>query len=106
MKIHNEASNIFSFGVRSDFIEISLRIANKIKKEESTILKSSKADGINNKKETKKRAEKLLSLLSPFRLVIKFVTKREATNSNNITLFWIPFNQENEVFEVTSTVWI
>jgi hypothetical protein len=69
-------------------------------------LKSSKAEGMNNRKETKKRAEKLLSLLNPFRFVIKLVIKREATNRNKITLFCTPSNHENEVIEVTSTVWI
>jgi hypothetical protein len=38
--------------VSSDFIEINLRMANKIKKEESTILKLSKDEGINNRNET------------------------------------------------------
>lgn len=87
MKIHNEASNIFSFGVSNDFIEINLRMANKMKKEDSINLKLSNAEGINNKKETKKSTEKLLSLLNPFRFVIKFVTKSDATKSTKITTF-------------------
>jgi hypothetical protein len=78
-------------------------MANKTKKEANTILKLSKAEGINNRKETKKRAEKLLSLLNPFRFVIKFVINSEAIKSTKmIPLETIPLTKEDET-ETVST---
>jgi hypothetical protein len=77
-------------------------MASKIKKDESITLKFSKAEGINRRKETKKSAEKLLSLLNPFRFVIKFVINSEAIKSTKMTpLETNPFNKK-EVSEVVS----
>lgn len=77
-----------------------------MKKEEITILKLSKTDGIKSMNETKKSAEKLLSLLNPFRFVIKFIIKSEATKSTKIIpLETNPPNKKDDSVGV-STGWI
>src|SRR5690606_3180237 len=85
MKIHSEASNIFSRTDLGDVIEIRRRIASSTKKFATSSRTSENNDGKNSKRTRKNRIPKPLSRLSPFFFRIKFSMKNEPKTTVNAT---------------------
>lgn len=82
-KIHNEASNIFSFDAFKDCKEINRRSANKIKKLDKSKFVLTNTEGKKSKNKKQKNIAKLLSLLNPFFLATKFAIKIEPSEIRN-----------------------